>query len=319
VRHCLFLLAALMMAGPTAAALMMAGPTAAGESTVNAGGFPATLSATDAHGPLVVMVAGSGPTDRDGNNPFGVRAGYLRKLASTLAERGFASLRYDKRGLLGSVPAGDEADVDFDTFVADLEAVVGWARGAYPDRGLILLGHSEGGMVAIEAARRAPDAYCGLVLLATPGRPPGDMLRDQLTGLPEPVADEAKVILAMLEAGRRVDAVPQALAGVFRASVQPFVISMLKLRPAAALGALDLPTLVIGGGMDLQVKRADFDALAVARPGIANRWYETMNHVLVDAPADFAGNVATYGDADAVLTDGLAEAVADFAKRVDRQ
>lgn len=288
----------------------------AGESDVDAGGFPATLSATDARGPLVVMVAGSGPTDRDGNNVFGVRAAYLRKLASALAERDIASLRYDKRGLPGSVPVGDEAGVTFATFVDDLRSVIDWAAAGYPGRPLVLLGHSEGGMVAMEAAKATPDAIAGLVLLATPGRPPGETLRDQLAALPAPARAAALAILGELEAGRRVETVPPTLAGLFRPSVQPFMISMLALRPAETLAMVAIPALVVGGGTDIQVSRSDFDALAQSRPDVESRWFPTMNHVLTDAPADFAGNVATYADPYAALTSGLADAIAEIVRAV---
>lgn len=299
--------------------ILLSGLAMAGDRVLDAGGFPATLSAGEADGPLVLMISGSGPTDRDGNNAFGVRAGTLGKLATALASRGVASLRYDKRGLPGSVPVGDEADVTFETFVSDLEAVAGWARSTFARRPLVLLGHSEGGMVAIEAVRRAPHAYDGLILLAAPGRPPGETLRDQLANLPQPERSDALGMLAELEAGRHVASVPPSLAGLFRASVQPFVISILALRPAATLAALDLPVLVIGGGTDIQVGLPDFEALATARPDVESRWFARMNHMLVDAPADFAGNVATYGDPDVELSDGLAGRIADFITRVDER
>lgn len=304
--RCLLLLAAMTMAGPS---------SAAGRS-VDAGGFPATLEDPSGAGPLVVMVAGSGPTDRDGNSVLGVRAGYLRKLADALAERGIASLRYDKRGLQGSAPVGNEADVTFATYVEDLRTVIGWAAAGYSGRPLVLLGHSEGGLVAIEAAKAAPGEISGLVLLATPGRPPGETLRDQLASLPQPERAEALAILTGLEAGRHVATVPPALAGLFRPSVQPFVISLLALRPAATLAALEIPALVIGGGTDIQVGRSDFEALAQARPDVESRWFEGMNHVLTDAPSDHAGQLATYADPDAALTAGLADAIAGIVRAV---
>ena len=304
--RCLFLLVIMTISGYAVAA----------ERFVEADGFPATLEDPGAGGPLVVMVAGSGPTDRDGNSMLGVRAGYLRQLAHALASRGIASLRYDKRGLPGSAPVGDEADLTFATYVEDLRKVTAWAIAQHPGRPIVLLGHSEGGMVAIEAAKLTPDAFSGLVLLATPGRPPGEMLRDQLASLPLPVRTEALEMVAELEAGRRFEAVPPILAALFRPTVQPFLISMLALRPAETLSTFDLRTLVIGGGADIQVARPDFDALAAARPDVEGVWFEGMNHILVDAPADFAANVATYGNPEAQLADGLAGAVAEFVMRV---
>lgn len=296
--------------------LLSAVSTGASERTVDAGGFPATIAGAEAAGPLVVMIAGSGPTDRDGNSPLGVSASYLRKLATGLAKSGVASLRYDKRGAQGSVEPGPESGLDFDSFVDDLFSVVTWAREAFPGREIVLLGHSEGGLVALAAVTRDAGAFSGLVLIATPGRAPGDTIRDQLPALPEPPRSEAQAILSELEAGRPVADVPTALVGLFRPSVQPFLISLLALRPAAMLGSLELPVLLVGGGTDIQVRRSDFEALTAARPDADSRWFSRMKHVLTDAPPDFAGNVATYADPDAPLTAGLVEAVADFVRRL---
>ncbi len=289
----------------------------AAERTLDAGGFPATLAGEGSPGPLVVMVAGSGPTDRDGNNSFGVTAGYLRKLAAALADRGIASLRYDKRGIPGGAQVPPEDEVTIATFADDLAAVLAWAAATFPDRPLVALGHSEGGLVTLAAASDARTApLAGVVLVATPGRPPAETLRDQLGTLPPPQRDEALKILAELEAGRSVGDVPPALAGLFRPSVQNFLHSLFALRPAQALAALGRPALVIGGGTDVQVTRADFEALAAARPDVVARWFPAMNHVLTDAPADFAGTDATYADPDAALTPGLADTIADFVRRV---
>ncbi len=97
--------------------------------------------------------------------------------------------------------------------------------------------------------------------------------------------------------------------------MQPFLRSLFAIRPAEELAALRMPVLVIGGGTDLQVGRADFDALSAARQDIESRWFDSMNHVLVDASADHPANLATYRDASLPLTDGLSDAIAEFARR----
>lgn len=289
----------------------------ADERDVDAGGFPATLVGEALPGSFVVMVAGSGPTDRNGNSAHGVTAGYLRKLATALAARGIGSLRYDKRGIPGGAAIPPEAELSFDTYVDDLCAVLASVEAGLRNRPLILVGHSEGGLVALQAAARCGSkALAGLVLLASPGRPVGNLLREQLSALPRPLLDDALAILAELEAGRAAGAVPPALAGLFRPSVQPFLTSLLAVRPAEILGKLELPALVIGGGADMQVGRADFDALAATRPDVAARWFERMNHVLTEAPNSRDANLATYADPDAPLMPGLADAIASFARRV---
>jgi uncharacterized protein len=300
-----------------AAAMMAIGQTslvAAGQR-VSAAGFPATLvEPSDPDTPVLLLLSGSGPTDRDGNSRLGISASYLAKLASELAEQGIGSLRFDKRGVPGSQPVEREADVTMATFVDDALAVLDWLESRSGSRPIILVGHSEGGLVALAVAGRRPE-IAGLVLVATPGLLPGDTLRAQLQRLEEPLRSQALAIEREIESGGQVETVPEPLLPLFRPSVQPFLRSLFTMRPAEEVAALRMPVLVIGGGTDLQVGRADFDALSTARQDINSLWFDSMNHVLVDAPADHPANLATYGDPSLPLTDGLSDAVAEFARR----
>ncbi len=168
-----------------AAAMMAIGPTglAAAGKRVSATGFPATLiEPSDPDAPVLLFISGSGPTDRDGNSRLGVSASYLAKLAAKLGEHGIGSLRFDKRGVPGSRPVKREADLVIATFVDDVLAVLDWLEGRSGSRPIIVVGHSEGGLVALAVAGRRPK-IAGLVLVATPGLPPGDTLRAQLQRL----------------------------------------------------------------------------------------------------------------------------------------
>jgi pimeloyl-ACP methyl ester carboxylesterase len=300
-----------------AAAIMAIGPTGltAAEQQVAAAGFPATLvEPSDPDALVLMLISGSGPTDRDGNSRLGVSASYLSKLATKLGEHGIGSLRFDKRGVPGSQPVEREADVTMATFADDAKAVLDWLERRSDQRPVILVGHSEGGLVALAVAGRRPE-IAGLVLVATPGLPPADTLRAQLQTLEEPLRSQALAIEREIEDGREVETMPDSLLPLFRPSVQPFLRSLFAMRPAEELATLRMPVLVIGGGTDLQVGRADFDALAAAGPDVESRWFNSMNHVLVDAPADRSANLATYWDASLPLTDGLSDAIAEFARR----
>lgn len=288
-------------------------PAAVAERVVSAHGLPATyLDAPTAQtAPAVLIIAGSGPTDRDGNNAYGIHASYLAKLAVALADAGISSLRYDKRGVPGSIAVPDESTLTFANFVEDAALALDWLREETPDRPLAVVGHSEGGLVALELAAVRSDVQ-RIVLLATPGRRTGKTLRDQLARLDEPLRTSALAILARLESGEDVFDVPEALLALFRPSVQPFLRSLLVLDPAARLRALDRPVLAAGGGRDLQIGRADFDALA-SEAGVEAVWIEAMNHVLASVPdADIRGNLATYADPNIALAPGLVDAVAGF-------
>lgn len=296
--------------------LTPAADAAATETNVNANGFPATLALPDGvrKPPAVLFIAGSGPTDRNGNNPLGVTANYLGKLAKALEAQNIASLRYDKRGLKGAPGVAREEDVTIATFMDDAAAVFDWLRQRNDLGPILVVGHSEGGLVALGLAERRPDV-AGLVLLSSLGRPPADTLRDQLQAAEEPIRGKALAILAELEAGKSVAEVPPELMGLFRPSVQPFVRALLATRPAEMLAKLPQPALVVGGGSDFQVRRPDFDALATARPDVESRWFERMNHVLTDSVSIRFLNVMTYVSPDLPLTPGLADTIGAFVTK----
>jgi pimeloyl-ACP methyl ester carboxylesterase len=266
----------------------------------------------------VLILAGSGPTDRDGNNPLGVRAAPYRLLAEGLAARGIATPRVDKRGIGASAAAmTSQADLRIQHYADDALAWVAALRARTGARCVWLLGHSEGTLHALLAARR-PEGLCGLLLVSPVGRRLADTLREQLRGNPAnaPILDEAMRAVATLEAGQAVPAegMHPALAPLFNPSVQPFLISMFQLDPAALAAAYAGPILVVGGTTDLQTTVADARRLAAARPGVALRLIEGMNHVLKTAPADRAANFATYANPDLPLAEGLADSLAAFIR-----
>ncbi len=278
---------------------------------VVANGFPASIVRLDASAPRILFIAGSGPTDRNGDNILGINAGYLRKLADELAANGVASLRYDKRGVAGSIGSATEAGLTIETFVDDAERVLDW-YAREPGGPIIVAGHSEGGLIALRLAERGVPV-AGLVLITAPGRPIAETLREQFSRYPPPLRDEAVALLDKILAGESPTRMSPPLLALFRPSIHPFLRSLFALRPAEMLAAVTQPTMVIGGGTDLQVTRADFDALTEARADIVPLWLAEMNHVLTDAPADIAGNFATYAQPDRPLAAGLADRIAQFA------
>ena len=271
-----------------------------------------TLPAGDGPADAALIVAGSGPTDRDGNFPGGPNNS-LKLLARDLAEKGVASLRFDKRGTGESVGAApSEEELRAETFVDDTVGWIALLEERPRIRSIVVVGHSEGGLVGTLAAQKQP--VSGIVLLASAGRPAPALIREQLAGndLPPDTAKRAEEILASLEHGKTVADVPHQLDALYRPSVQPYLISWFKYDPAAELAKLDIPVLILQGTRDLQARPADGDLLARAHEGTTLVTIQDMNHVLKKAPESRAGNMALYADPQTPLADGLSDAIADF-------
>jgi pimeloyl-ACP methyl ester carboxylesterase len=267
-------------------------------------------------GPAILIIPGSGPTDRDGNNPAGILAAPYRLLAEGLAAHGIASLRIDKRGMFGSAAATADANaVTINDYVSDVQAWTRVVRERTKASCVWLLGHSEGGLVAMAAAKN-PDV-CGLLLVAAPGRPLGEIMREQLKANPAnaPVLDQALPAIDALEAGKRVDTAGMhpALQGLFRPAVQGFLISAFSYDPAKLLAGYAKPVLILQGQRDLQVREADARALKVADPNAALQLLPDMNHVLKSvASDDRQANMAAYGNSSLPLAPGVIQAIVDF-------
>ena len=274
------------------------------------------LPKNSARGPAVLILAGAGPTDRNGNGPL-ISTDTYRLLAAGLAAQGVRSLRYDKRGIGGSAGlVAREEDLRFDDLVSDAVAAARDLAGRSDVSSVILAGHSEGGLVAMRAAREM--SVAGLMLLATPGRPLADVLRAQLRTVPlsEDLRGEALRINDALARGEPVADVPTELAPIFRPSVQPYLMSIMTVDPRLELARLSLPVLLLYGGRDVQVPLEHRDVLARARPDARVVTVPTANHVLKSAPIDRAGNLATYTNRALPLDPGILPPIVLFVGSV---
>jgi uncharacterized protein len=292
---------------------LLAVNASAEETNLRVGAIDAVLAVPGpiARPPVALLIAGSGPTDRDGNGPQ-IKPATLKKLSDMLVARGIATLRYDKRGANGwKQEFGRIEDFRFRDFVDDAVALVTHMRDSGKFSRLTIIGHSEGGLVGILAASRTP--VDRLVLLATAARRQGDLLKEQLARQvpPEMLKPIAAGIDAIM-AGRIVDPLPPGLN--IPPALQPSFASAFTEDPIPPLKQISQPILIAGGGRDRQVARTDFDMLSAAAPAAKTLWLPEMNHVLNDV-SDDADDLAAYNQPERPLNAALVEAIADFVAR----
>jgi uncharacterized protein len=265
--------------------------------------------------PVALIIAGSGPTDRDCNSAnTNLHTDAYKMLAHALADAGVASLRYDKRGVGGSIGAATREDDMTVNIEADDAAAWASKLKADPRFGpLIVIGHSEGSLLGMVAAQRNKAA--AFISIAGAGERASDILRKQLTGkLPPPLVAENERILSTLERGEVPGNVPQALATIYRPSVMPYLISWFRYSPTQNLQSLEMPVLIVQGDNDLQVHVEQANALKAARPDATLAVIPGMNHILKIVPADPQQNLASYANPALPLAPQLVTTIDQFLR-----
>ncbi|MFN2527264.1 MAG: alpha/beta hydrolase [Candidatus Baltobacteraceae bacterium] len=264
--------------------------------------------------PVALIIAGSGPTDREGNSGKLAFTDDYKLLARSLASSGIATLRYDKRGIGESFfPRLKESDLRFEDYVDDAAL---WAQRLKSDARfsrVSIIGHSEGSLIGMLVAQKVP-GLGSLVSLEGMGFRLGDTLRTQLRANPAnaPILDEALSTLGALENGKTVDRVSPVLMPLFHPSIQPYLMSELKYDPAAEIAKLKLPVLIVQGTHDIQVSTNDSKRLSAALPAAQVSVIDGMNHILRDTPSEMMANYATYSQPSLPLSAKLVPAISAF-------
>lgn len=262
--------------------------------------------------PLALIIAGSGPTDLDGNNPV-MKNNSLRLLSDALVAENIATLRFDKFGIAGSaVPGFNEADLTIDLYAEDVVALINQMHEkGFQD--IYLLGHSEGSLIGLLALQKVQ--VKGFVSIAGAGFPAGDILKKQLKPqLPPDLYNQTVGLIDSLKNGFKVSSAPRMLYSLFRPSVQPYMISWLKCSPVDLLASFDGPTLIIQGDQDLQITADDARQLAQAARKGNLVIIKGMNHVLKTISGGVSENQASYSNPDLPVNTELTKSIIDFIK-----
>ena len=265
--------------------------------------------------PLVIMIAGSGPTDRNGNNPQ-MKNNSLLFLSDGLVKNGISTLRYDKKGIGQSVVKDlKEEEMSFDDSVEEALLWVKKYAGDSRFSSIVILGHSEGSLIGMLVAQKSK-SVSAFVSLAGTGRNMSEVLREQIGKQAPQAMGLINPILDSLAKGKKVDNVPSGLEALFRPSVQPFLMSQMKYDPATEIKKLTVPTLIIRGDKDIQISEEDFKLLCAAKPDAKAVEIPNMNHVLKETDTtDLQTQVfKTYMNAELPVVPILIRTIANFSK-----
>ena len=259
--------------------------------------------------PLAILIAGSGPTDRDGNQAH-LKNNSLKYLAEGLAEKEITVFRYDKR-IIAQMNKGtvQEDKVTFEDGVNDALLVVNYFKKKY--KNIIIIGHSEGALIGILAAQKTPVSK--LISLSGAGSNSATLIEEQIKKNAPQLKEEAQKVLNLLKKGEQVDNISPYLAPVFRKSVQPYLISWFKYDPTKEITKIKIPVFIIQGTNDLQVERKEAQLLKEAQPKAQLLFVEGMNHILKEVKT-IEENQQSYLNPDIPTSPKLIEAIAQFIK-----
>lgn len=265
---------------------------------------------------IALFIAGSGPTDRNGNNMSGLNTDAYKLLCYALAENGIASLRFDKWGSGKSISSNQKEIIAKRDFESEINDAVAWIEYLQNDgrfNQLTVIGHSQGSLVGILAAKKVQTIVTKFISISGLGVPGNETLKEQLGVQPKFVGEAANPILDSLANGLLVKKVPPFLQALFSPTLQPYLISWFKYNPAEELSTLAIPSVIIQGTNDIQVKAGEATILASKSPLAKVLIIENMNHVLrILESNDRSKNFATYAQPALPISTELVQKISDF-------
>ena len=242
---------------------------------------------------VLIIQAGSGATDRNGNSLPYIKGNSYKLIAEAMAAKNIATLLVDKRGVAGSMAAlKAEKDLLFDDYVTDLTDWIKLVKTDKRIKKIFLAGHSEGSLVAMLAAQK--ETVNGYISIAGAGESIDKIITWQYKQQVPTLALVVDSLFNRLKNNLPIDTVPKMLMSIFRPSVQPYIASWIKYDPSIEIAKLKIPTLIIQGTTDIQVTVEQSEYLKKAKPTAVYALIPEMNHVLKNAPADRQKNMETY-------------------------
>lgn len=262
---------------------------------------------------LAIIIAGSGPTDRNGNQNL-LKNNSLKKLAERLSKEGVATFRYDKR-IVKQIRRGNvDMNIRFDDFITDAISALNYFKNSSAFNKIYIIGHSQGSLVGIVAAKEGAD---GFISLAGAGKPIDEVIIDQINNTAPMFTEDTKRVFSVMKEGKTTSDFPQALTSIFNLEVQPFMMSWMAYNPQEEIKNLDIPTLIINGTKDLQVSVDEANLLHSANENSTLTIIEKMNHILVPIEGDTLENSKSYNESQRKISDELIQFIIAFIEKND--
>lgn len=259
---------------------------------------------------LAIIIAGSGPTNRDGNQNF-LKSNSLKKLAEGLSQDGIATFRYDKRIVKQIRQNNVSKNIMFDDFVSDASDVIDYFKSKNNYNKIYVIGHSQGSLIGMLSAKDKAD---GFISLAGAGNNIGDVIIEQITKTAPIFSEDTKRVVGQLKEGKTTTDYPAALSSMFSSDLQPFMINWMTHYPSEIIKELDMPILIINGTKDLQVSVTEAHLLKEANAKAEIVIIEKMNHVLFEIEGGDLENSKSYNESFRTISPQLMNSIIDFIK-----
>ena len=267
------------------------------------------LESAESNSVLSIIISGSGPTDRDGNNTS-LKSDYLKMLAEGLFENGVSSYRYDKRGVsnsIGNIQSGN--DIKFTDYINDVVSIINHFKDTKEYKRIVVIGHSEGALIGMIASRLIADNF---ISIAGAGEDYLTLIQRQLSIQPPYVKSMSDPVIEKLKNKELVDSVPPLLNSLFNKTVQKYLIDASSYDPKQEISKLDIPVLIVQGSNDIQIEIKDAQLLHNAAKKSRIEIIKGMNHVFRQAPENRLLNMQTYGNPELSIDDSLVNLIVDF-------
>lgn len=260
---------------------------------------------------LAILIPGSGPTDRDGNN-VAMKNNSLKFLAEGLASNNIATYRFDKSVLSYSIADKEKiSSLTFEVFIDEAKAVINHFKNTNNYSKIIIAGHSQGSLVGIIASENNID---GFISIAGAGRTIDEILVEQIEKQAPYLKDETVRVLTELKKGNTVEKVNPILSSLFNKTAQPFLISWIKYNPQNELKKLTIPILIINGTKDIQVNSSEAELLHASNSTSELILIENMNHIFKEIKGDVNENMTSYANPDLPIMETLITSIVEFIK-----